>query len=303
MVEQDVLELHFWLGTLGCISFMLFVPESPRWLLLRKRNKEAIKVFNYIAWFNRSPMRVPDDAIFDVVGQVIEENLTLNNTAIGKRRQQMNQTINAVGTQDTSIFSEVRQLYCDKRYASTHLKTKVVYICVLNIYYMALFNYATIQGDIFTIGILFGFAEFIGIVIGEPAMKYAPDWLGLIVDTILIGACSVILKEPGISQTTIYTVFLAQIVFIGIAFNSAFIIMEARTNPKHLAVAFELNMCIGNGTTMIAPLLAKMPEPVPTMMYLIFSTTIIFMLFLIGPRKKEEINIQQTIMSMVEGEG
>jgi hypothetical protein len=59
------------------------MPESPRWLFLKKgaNNKEAIRVFNYIAWFNGSKMRVPENAVFDIIGQVIEENeATMNNT-------------------------------------------------------------------------------------------------------------------------------------------------------------------------------------------------------------------------------
>jgi hypothetical protein len=83
----------------------------------------------------------------------------------------------------------------------------------------------------------------------------------------------------------------------------AFIIMENRTNPKHQAVAFELNMSFGNGSTMMIPILAKMPEPLPTMLYCSMSCMIIIMLVLIGPRKNEEINIKATILSMVEERG
>jgi hypothetical protein len=65
---------------------------------------------------------------------------------------------------------------------------------MVNIYYLALFNYASIKGDLFTIGILFGFAEFVGNLLGEPAMTYFPDWLGLILSTIVVMICSVLLK-------------------------------------------------------------------------------------------------------------
>jgi hypothetical protein len=49
---------------------LFFIPESPRWLLLKKgsKNLETIGIFNYIAWFNGSKFRVPNDATFDVIG-------------------------------------------------------------------------------------------------------------------------------------------------------------------------------------------------------------------------------------------
>jgi hypothetical protein len=48
----------------------------------------------------------------------------------------------------------------------------------------------------------------LGIMFGEPLMRYVPDTLGLIVDTCLIIVCSIVLKIPEIEQTTIYVVFL-----------------------------------------------------------------------------------------------
>ena len=35
--NQDLLfTIHFWLGFTSCALYLLFVPESPRWLLLKK---------------------------------------------------------------------------------------------------------------------------------------------------------------------------------------------------------------------------------------------------------------------------
>jgi hypothetical protein len=64
----------------------------------------------------------------------------------------------------------------------------------VNIYFLALFNYSSIKGDLFTIGILFGFAEFVGNLLGEPVMAYLPDWIGLILSTFVVMVCSVLLK-------------------------------------------------------------------------------------------------------------
>jgi len=41
-------------------------------------SQEGIKIVNYIAWFNGSAFRVPSTANMDQVGQVIEENTTMN---------------------------------------------------------------------------------------------------------------------------------------------------------------------------------------------------------------------------------
>ena len=39
-------------------------PESPRWLLYNNRQAEAIEALNYMAKFNGSEARIPEDAIF-----------------------------------------------------------------------------------------------------------------------------------------------------------------------------------------------------------------------------------------------
>jgi len=50
------------------ILYLLIVPESPKWLLIKKgsRSKEAIKVLNYIAWFNGTTYRVPPNTEIEI---------------------------------------------------------------------------------------------------------------------------------------------------------------------------------------------------------------------------------------------
>ena len=45
---------------------------------MNQKKKEAIDTLNYIAWINRSKYRVPEDALFDAFGQVVNESNTLN---------------------------------------------------------------------------------------------------------------------------------------------------------------------------------------------------------------------------------
>jgi len=65
-------------GTAALIIVVFAMPESPRWLLLNGKTKEAIKNLNYIAWFNSSTQRIPENAQFveDLNAQdIVVENL------------------------------------------------------------------------------------------------------------------------------------------------------------------------------------------------------------------------------------
>ena len=71
---------------IGIVSFLLITflcPESPKWLLLQGKTKEAINVLNKIAMFNRSKERISPNTKF--VEAMISDNLehthTLDNDA------------------------------------------------------------------------------------------------------------------------------------------------------------------------------------------------------------------------------
>jgi MFS family permease len=74
--ENVVNTFHFGLTVISLLLFSLVIPESPKWLFMKKgtNSRDAINILNYIAWFNGSELRVPEDAIFDVIGQAIEED-------------------------------------------------------------------------------------------------------------------------------------------------------------------------------------------------------------------------------------
>jgi len=73
--ELVVMQFHFGLSVFALLFFALVIPESPKWLFMKKgtNSQDAINILNYIAWFNGSELRVPQDAIFDVMGQALEE--------------------------------------------------------------------------------------------------------------------------------------------------------------------------------------------------------------------------------------
>lgn len=61
------------LGALGNV-IMLFMPESPAWLLAHGRKKDAISALNQIAKINGSKITIPHDIVF-VEEQVPKQNL------------------------------------------------------------------------------------------------------------------------------------------------------------------------------------------------------------------------------------
>ena len=52
------------LGTVTYVVMLLFLLESPKWLLLAGNLKEAHKIFGDIARINGSTTKIPEDAIF-----------------------------------------------------------------------------------------------------------------------------------------------------------------------------------------------------------------------------------------------
>ena len=66
-VDLDVFPLYVTvvsISTVAYLTIMILNLETPMWLLHNGKTKEAISVFNYIAWFNGVEHRVPEEAQF-----------------------------------------------------------------------------------------------------------------------------------------------------------------------------------------------------------------------------------------------
>ena len=67
VISKNTYNLFYFINALGItafITFALVIKESPKWLILKGRNKEAVDAINYIARFNgvEGPV-VSDDTI------------------------------------------------------------------------------------------------------------------------------------------------------------------------------------------------------------------------------------------------
>lgn len=142
------------------------------------------------------------------MGQVVQENNTLNNTVLGRHNYNTNMQSGAI--------KKMRQLFCDRRYFKVQLKLMFLSFACFNIYFLTMYDIESIQGNIFTVGILFGLSEVLGIVLAEPLMEYFPDWIGLIASSLVVMILSGLVKVEGLDQSIVYIVFLILIIFIGI---------------------------------------------------------------------------------------
>ena len=65
-IEQDWFTIYAINVAVSYSAFFLafFCPESPRWLLLNNRKEEAIDALNFMAKFNGSDVRIPQNTVF-----------------------------------------------------------------------------------------------------------------------------------------------------------------------------------------------------------------------------------------------
>lgn len=163
------------------------------------------------------------DAHFDLVGQVIEENETLNNTALGRLRMKVNNTLNqesmismahdVKGGPTASIMTKtkknVRMLFLDKRHSPTFVMLAIMFTCSLNLYYLGLFSSAELKGDAFTIGICFGLAETFGILLGERMLEHLPEHISMYISlACILIPCNIISMVEDLDENYLYILFL-----------------------------------------------------------------------------------------------
>lgn len=74
---------------------------------------------------------------------------------------------------------------------------------------------------------------------------------------------------------------------------------ESKTqNPALKAISLELNMSFGNCFTFFAPLVAKAPEPFPTLMFIILGFGSMFLITKMD-KQPEKMSLELSILSMV----
>ena len=61
---KPLIQVYMYCSIAGYLLVSALCVESPKWLLLQSRRKEAIDALNYIAKVNRSPNRISASSLF-----------------------------------------------------------------------------------------------------------------------------------------------------------------------------------------------------------------------------------------------
>lgn len=103
----------------------------------------------------------------------------------------------------------------------------VLFICVINLYFIGLYNSTQLKGNELMLGACFGISEFLGTLFGGKVVQYVSQHHGMFISLFMILVLSTSLKIDGVSETFIYIILLAQIFFIGTGFNIMLLLQES----------------------------------------------------------------------------
>jgi len=84
----------------------------------------------------------------------------------------------------------------------------LLFVCSFNLYFLGLYSASSIQGNMYTIGMLLGLSEVMGILFGDRMAEALPDHQGLIICIVFVLISGTIIKIPGLDQPMIYCLFL-----------------------------------------------------------------------------------------------
>lgn len=96
-LQPDVIfmmKVHYTIGATACLLFFIAIPESPRYLFMKDpQSLQAIKILNYISWFNGCEKRIPETAMMDNIHQLIKDNDQFNDAKQVTLRHDLNVNI------------------------------------------------------------------------------------------------------------------------------------------------------------------------------------------------------------------
>ena len=172
----------------------------------------GIDSLNYIARCNGSSFRIPRLASFDLLGQALNQNNTLNNTNIGQvktfeaksivglakhiKRQEaatdngldctvISQTTRII-KENSGMLYDLKKILCTRDISVTFYKCLIMFTVSINLSYLSIFSSTQLKGDKFLISTILGLSLSHGMLFSMFILKYIKDFLGYMFALFLI---------------------------------------------------------------------------------------------------------------------
>lgn len=140
------------------------------------------------------------------------------------------------------------------------------------VYFIVLYNFVTLKGNILIIGVVFGCAEVLGIFFSERLMSIFDPVTAFIATDLVIMVLMMALKTLDLTEMMIYAVYLTLVFFVGIMFNLFLLFQNTYlSNPEISNMSLELNYTVSQTVNLFSPIIAIMDEPYPTMAVWVLS--------------------------------
>ena len=173
---------YFCVSLVNYICMLLFMPESPKWLLINGHTDRAIAEFNYIAKVNGSSNRIPETAQFIEAalaghgdyGNDREQDLALS---FERRRdfRPLNKTTSSISA-NHSMMSMNTSSQQSRLSASTILAMiAVMWVCTDTAYSFVYVNITNVQGNVFVNCIILGAADTFSNIFSGFLMQIMPE--------------------------------------------------------------------------------------------------------------------------------
>ena len=171
---------------------------------------------------------------------------------------------------DRGTFSEAEGLK-EEKYIKRVLC--LIWVMMLNAYYLAYFNIETLEGNMFVNGIILGCAEVMSnFASGLLLLSYKED-------TALRICCAVAAVANGLllfvtSDMLSYVVLFFAMGGLGGIYNSLFVVIEMQVSPTSLGSVMQLVLTVGAIGNSLVSVMGAAPQPWPVIMTVGFSMSV-----------------------------
>lgn len=281
------------LAFVATVLYLLLIPESPLWLFYNEgpSSKRGIKALNYIAWFNGSKQRVPEDASLDLVSEAIQDYDTdLTKSTTRRLAQTKSRSLRMTArTRDVNkgVGHSLCQLFCHKKHRVNAVAVLLMFVCVHCLDFLGLYNSTELQGNLFVNEMVFGAASSFGCLLGGVLAEMLGEKRGMHVALLGVLSLSFAVKMPNLEPTLFYSFFLGQVFFLGAIVTLIFVIQSKYIDQNYSALSLEIDLSFAYLMTAVTPIIAKMEEPAPVIGFVVFCLIAFFANCLISRTEKQ----------------